>query len=160
VQSNSQGGKCYDEKTWFRFRCFTDRSCGPSGRLWREIGKSASVVARDGDEFDAGSFHWTVIGVPGHTTDSLAFLTGSILFTGDALSAGLVGSTSSSYAAVKQARSLRSNILTLSPQTIIMPGHGPPTSVKTEKQFNAGLSHHEEKMRNVRRKPWRVDLLT
>jgi glyoxylase-like metal-dependent hydrolase (beta-lactamase superfamily II) len=77
--------------------------------------------------------------VPGHSPDSLVFVVDGVLFTGDALHAGLIGKTLSSYNAVTLADRIRSKILDQADECIILPGHGPPSTVGTERNFNVGL---------------------
>jgi glyoxylase-like metal-dependent hydrolase (beta-lactamase superfamily II) len=142
----------------YDFTIYAAKSDMPN--TWLETGDSNSVIVRDEDEFDVGPMHFKVLSVPGHTADSVAFLCENMLFTGDALSAGVVGQTGSIYGAAKEMMNLRNSILTLQPNVVVMPGHGPPTSIETERRFNVGMSHYEENLRRERRKPFPLDLLT
>jgi len=103
-----------------------------------------TTLVRDGEMLKIGSFYIEVISVPGHSADSAVYKTGRLLFTGDALSAGLVGRTASSYAATTQATALRSKILSLPGDYSILPGHGPPTCLDAERRYNLGLNTHEQ----------------
>jgi len=103
-----------------------------------------TTLVRDGDSLKIGPFRVEVIAVPGHSADSAVFKTGRLLFTGDALSAGLVGRTASSYAAMTQATALRSKILSQPGDFTILPGHGPPSSLEAERRFNVGLNTFEQ----------------
>jgi glyoxylase-like metal-dependent hydrolase (beta-lactamase superfamily II) len=94
---------------------------------------------RDGDKIETCGFSVDVYSVPGHSPDSLVFRIDGALFTGDALHAGLIGKTLSSYNAVTLAERLRTRILDQADETIILPGHGPPSTVGTERSFNVGL---------------------
>ena len=102
-----------------------------------------TTLVKDGDSINIGPFRTEVISVPGHSADSAVFKIGRLLFTGDVLSAGLVGITTSSYAAANQATALRSKILSLPGDYTILPGHGPPTSLEAEREFNLGLNSFE-----------------
>jgi len=113
-----------------------------------------TTLARDGETLKIGSFRIEVVSVPGHSADSAVYKTGRLLFTGDALSAGLVGRTASSYAATTQATALRSKILSLPGDYTILPGHGPPTSLEAERRFNLGLNSHEQE--KTRRPSFRI----
>jgi glyoxylase-like metal-dependent hydrolase (beta-lactamase superfamily II) len=115
-----------------------------------------ATMVRDGDLIRAGSFEAAVISVPGHSADSAVFRIGNLLFTGDSLSAGLVGRTASTYGAAVQMNALRSKILSLPGNYLVLPGHGPPTSLETERRFNAGIQFYEQ-TRN-RRPPFKVDI--
>jgi glyoxylase-like metal-dependent hydrolase (beta-lactamase superfamily II) len=73
-----------------------------------------------------------------------------MLFTGDALNAGLLGTTASSYGAEVQMNALRTKIISLPGNYGIFPGHGPPSTLEAEKRFNAGIQLFE-KHKNKRR---------
>ncbi len=94
---------------------------------------------RDGETVRACDFEVEVFSVPGHSPDSLIFRIGGALFTGDALHAGLIGKTLSSYNAVTLADRLKAKILDQPDEYVILPGHGPPSTVGTERNFNVGL---------------------
>ena len=119
------------------------------------ISGQRTMLVRDGETFKIGPFRTEVISVPGHSADSAIFKIGRFLFTGDVLSAGMVGTTSSSYAAATQAAALRSKILSLPGDYTIFPGHGPPTSLEAERRFNWGINSVE--VQKVRRQPFRFD---
>jgi glyoxylase-like metal-dependent hydrolase (beta-lactamase superfamily II) len=101
-------------------------------------------VVRDGDLFNAGPFRIEVISVPGHSSDSAVYKIDNWLFTGDAMSAGLVGTTASSYGAALQMTAIRSKLLSLPGDFIVFPGHGPPSTLEAERQFNAGILLYEQ----------------
>jgi hydroxyacylglutathione hydrolase len=94
---------------------------------------------RDGESVSTCGYSVDAFSVPGHSPDSLVFRIDGILFTGDALHAGLIGKTLSSYNAVTLADRLKSKILDQADEFIILPGHGPPSTVGTERRYNVGL---------------------
>jgi glyoxylase-like metal-dependent hydrolase (beta-lactamase superfamily II) len=100
-------------------------------------------MVRDGEHITVGSFKFQVISTPGHSPDSAVFLTGRLLFTGDSLSAGLVGRTLSAYGAKVQMTALRSKILSLPGDFIVLPAHGPPSTLEAERRYNAGIKFYE-----------------
>jgi len=105
------------------------------------IGGHRTTLVRDGDVFNIGPFRIEVISIPGHSADSAVFKISWLLFTGDALTAGLAGSTASSYAAATQISALRNKILSLPGDNYtIFPGHGPPSSLEAERRFNLDLN--------------------
>jgi glyoxylase-like metal-dependent hydrolase (beta-lactamase superfamily II) len=116
-----------------------------------------TVMVRDGETAGIGPFEAEVIGVPGHSSDSAVYKIGRLLFTGDALSAGMVGATASSYAAANQLSALRSKILALPGDYTVLPGHGPPTTLEAERRFNRGVQSFEEQKK--KRSAFKVDLL-
>ena len=101
---------------------------------------------RDGESVSICGFTVDVFSVPGHSPDSLVFRISGALFTGDALHAGLIGKTLSSYNAVTLADRLKTKILNQADDFIILPGHGPPSTVGTERRFNVGLDPGYPKM--------------
>jgi glyoxylase-like metal-dependent hydrolase (beta-lactamase superfamily II) len=115
-----------------------------------------TTMVRDGDIIRLGPFTVAVISVPGHSADSAVFSIDNLLFTGDSLSAGLVGRTASSYGAAVQMNALRSKILSLPGTYLVFPGHGPPTSLEAERRFNAGVQMYDQ-TRN-RRPLFRVEI--
>jgi glyoxylase-like metal-dependent hydrolase (beta-lactamase superfamily II) len=109
-----------------------------------------TILVRDRDVCWIGPFRFEVISVPGHSADSAVFKIDNLLFTGDALSAGLVGRTVSSYGATTQMAALQSKILSLPGDFTVLPGHGPPSSLEAERRFNAGIQLYEQR-KNQRR---------
>ena len=101
-------------------------------------------VIRDGDILELGAISVTVIAVPGHSSDSAVFRIRQTLLTGDAMTAGLLGSTSSPYGKTRQMDTLRSRVLSLPGNFVLLPGHGPPSTLDAERQFNAGIQRYEE----------------
>jgi glyoxylase-like metal-dependent hydrolase (beta-lactamase superfamily II) len=119
------------------------------------IREHKTILVRDGDTVSLGNFTVAVISVPGHSSDSAVFKIGSMLFTGDTLSAGLVGRTASSYGAAIQLNALRSKILSLPGDFTVFPGHGPPTSLEIERRYNAGILFYDEQKK--RRPSFKID---
>jgi glyoxylase-like metal-dependent hydrolase (beta-lactamase superfamily II) len=99
---------------------------------------------KDGDKIKAGPFSVEVISIPGHSADSAVYLVGNLLFTGDVLTAGLVGSTASAYGAAMQINKLRSRLLSLPGDYIVLPGHGPPSTLEAERRFNVNITQFRE----------------
>jgi glyoxylase-like metal-dependent hydrolase (beta-lactamase superfamily II) len=87
----------------------------------------------------AGGHSFEVIELPGHAADCLAFRTGDLLFTGDALLAGATGSTPTAAARATLVDAIRERILCLPDRLTILPGHGPPTTVGAERALNPAL---------------------
>lgn len=95
----------------------------------------------DGDEIAFGRTALRVIHTPGHTPGSVSFVHGGILFSGDTLFSGGVGRTDlpgGSWADLE--RSLRERVLTLPEETIVLPGHGPWTTIGQERVANPFLT--------------------
>ena len=99
---------------------------------------------KDGEKINIGPFNVEVISIPGHSADSVAYLIGSLLFTGDALTSGLVGTTDSAYGAKTQMNTLRSRLLSLPGDYTILPGHGPPSTMEAERRYNVWINHYSD----------------
>ncbi|HEV3152283.1 MAG TPA: MBL fold metallo-hydrolase [Candidatus Baltobacteraceae bacterium] len=101
-----------------------------------DAGRSA-IPIKDGDELPFGDVKIRLLHTPGHTDGSSSFLFKSTLFTGDTLFAGSVGGAygdASTYEDILN--SVKSKIFTLPDDTVLMPGHGPPSKVEWEKAHN------------------------
>ena len=92
----------------------------------------------DGDELPFGdNAAIRMLHTPGHTDGSSCFLFRSTLFTGDTLFAGSVGGAfgeRSTYRDILQ--SVSTKIFALDDGTVLMPGHGPPSTVAQERAHN------------------------
>ncbi len=99
---------------------------------------SRALPVTDGDELpfgDAAAIR--MLHTPGHTDGSSSFLFRSTIFTGDTLFAGSVGGAfgdRSTYRDILD--SVRTKIFTLDDATVVMPGHGPPSTVGEERSHN------------------------
>jgi hydroxyacylglutathione hydrolase len=88
----------------------------------------------DGDTVPVGNDSLRVVHTPGHTPGSVVFLADGILFSGDTLFCGGVGRTDLPGGSWKDLdRSIRERILILPGDTLVLPGHGPWTTVEQEK---------------------------
>jgi hydroxyacylglutathione hydrolase len=95
----------------------------------------------DGDEVVIGKTSLRVVHTPGHTPGSVGFLHGGVLLSGDTLFCGGVGRTDLAGGSWKDLeRSIRERILTLPGETVVLPGHGPRTTVEQERLSNPFLT--------------------
>jgi glyoxylase-like metal-dependent hydrolase (beta-lactamase superfamily II) len=115
-----------------------------------------TTPVKDGDRITLGPFTVEVISIPGHSADSAVYRIDNLLFTGDVLTSGLVGSTASSYGAATQVSKLRSRLLSLPGDYTVLPGHGPPSTLEAERRFNVGISKYQEM--GSRRPSFRLNL--
>jgi hydroxyacylglutathione hydrolase len=92
----------------------------------------------DGDELPFGDgAAIRMLHTPGHTDGSSCFLFRSTLFSGDTLFAGSVGGAFgdvSTYADILN--SVKFKLFALDDATVLMPGHGPPSTIAEEKAHN------------------------
>ncbi len=101
-------------------------------------GKRTILLQGDGT-FAAAGFAVRYLAAPGHSPDSLMFQIEQILFTGDSLSAGRLGGTNNVYGTRNLKTHLRNKMLSQDDATIILPGHGPPSTIGAERLFNFEL---------------------
>jgi glyoxylase-like metal-dependent hydrolase (beta-lactamase superfamily II) len=97
----------------------------------------------DGETADILGIPMTFFHVPGHNPASLAIYVPSmnLCFTGDLIFQGSVGRTDLGGGDFRQLEhSIRSRIYTLPDETVLLPGHGNPTSVGEEKENNPYVS--------------------
>ena len=78
---------------------------------------------------------------PGHAEDGVTYMVGNwqddaplVAIVGDAIFAGSIGRGNQSWDLARQ--KVREQILSLPPETLICPGHGPLTTVAEEKEHN------------------------
>jgi hydroxyacylglutathione hydrolase len=95
-----------------------------------------------GDKVRAGSLVADVLHTPGHTEGSvcLYFAPEKKLIAGDTLFAGSIGRTDlpgGSYQKIMQ--SLHGPVLALPDETVVVPGHGPLTTIGAERESNPFL---------------------
>jgi hydroxyacylglutathione hydrolase len=119
------------------------------GRL--EMREPADVrELTDNAVLDLAGLRLTVDHTPGHTRGSVTFRSGTeeggrLLFAGDTLFAGSIGRTDLPGGDVRQmAKSLRTRILTLDDDTVVLPGHGPTTTIGRERASNPFLAGLDE----------------
>lgn len=80
------------------------------------------------------------LSVPGHSSDSMVYKIGNVLFTGDTITAGIIGDTNSQYSHRLLCSNIQNKLLSQNDDCVLMPGHGPPTTVLAEKKFNLDIS--------------------
>jgi hydroxyacylglutathione hydrolase len=87
----------------------------------------------DGQEIRFGQAALRVIHTPGHTPGSVCFLGGGHLFSGDTLFPGGPGATEGPAAFAVIMASLRDRLFVLPDETMVLPGHGPGTTIGAER---------------------------
>lgn len=97
---------------------------------------------KNGDRLKLGNETIEIIAVPGHSPGSIAIYSpdGGFVITGDALFQGSIGRTDLPGGNHSQLiRSITERLLSLPPDTIVYPGHGPSTTIGYEKRMNPFL---------------------
>ena len=93
----------------------------------------------DGQELCFNSLTFKVLSTPGHSADSLCYALPPLIFTGDTLEAGTIGSYPTPAARTELIRTLREKLLSRADYELVLPGHGPPTTIGIEGRFNIHL---------------------
>ena len=104
----------------------------------------------DGDEIVAGKARLGVLHTPGHTPGSVSFAldipattpagTRTMLLTGDTLFRGAVGRWDIGGTSLEDiVASIRAKLFVYDDASIVIPGHGPSTTIGTEKRENPCL---------------------
>jgi hydroxyacylglutathione hydrolase len=108
----------------------------PPGKV--EIDRSVTT----GESVSAGSQKANVLHTPGHTEGSIClyFAAEKKLIAGDTLFAGSIGRTDLPGGSMQKImRSLHETVLALPDETVVVPGHGPLTTIGEERESNPFL---------------------
>ncbi len=92
-----------------------------------------------GDQVQAGNITGTVMHTPGHTEGSIClyFPAQQKLIAGDTLFAGSIGRTDLPGGSFKKILdSLKGTLMSLPDETVVVPGHGPLTTIGEERESN------------------------
>ncbi|HWF93051.1 MAG TPA: MBL fold metallo-hydrolase [Terriglobales bacterium] len=98
--------------------------------------------AQDGDVLKTGLIAATVMHTPGHTEGSIClyFPAEKKLIAGDTLFAGSIGRTDLPGGSMRKIlQSIHEKVLALPDETVVLPGHGPTTTIGEERENNPFL---------------------
>ncbi len=115
------------------------------GAAWFGMKGSQSrpdLLLRDGDIVRVGNLQLRVLHVPGHSPGGVAFYLAEqgVVFSGDALFQMGIGRTDLPGGDYDRLiASIRTKLLTLPPDTVVYPGHGPATTIARERVGNPFL---------------------
>jgi len=98
-----------------------------------------SRLLTDGDRIKVGETELAVLHTPGHSPGGISILAEDSIFTGDTLFAGSIGRTDLPGGDMDTLMESVRMILSLDDDTIVYPGHGPPTTIGSEKRSNPFL---------------------
>lgn len=101
----------------------------------------ADRTLREGERFDVAGIELDVYETPGHSIGHIVLVCKQVMpwqvFGGDVLFAGGVGRTDFPDGSFETLRAAINNkLFTLPDDTIVLPGHGPPTTIGEEKRTN------------------------
>jgi hydroxyacylglutathione hydrolase len=90
----------------------------------------------EGDTLKVGSQELSVMHVPGHAPGHVAFYNDSVIFGGDCLFAGSIGTTNLPFADRDTLDASVARLIELGDELTLYPGHGPPTTIGRERLTN------------------------
>ncbi len=109
------------------------------GMLFSEP-KQLVELDKDGQTLDFGDVSVTVDHTPGHTRGSVVFRVDQTVFTGDTLFRSSVGRTDLPGGSGRDLLdSIVTKLLVLDDDTVVLPGHGPRTTIGHERRTNPFL---------------------
>lgn len=96
-----------------------------------------------GEEVRVGNLSFRVLSVPGHTPGSTTYVCGKSAFVGDTLFPGGPGRTQSPELLRQEIASIVTHLYSLPDDTVVYPGHGPPTTIRESKAEYAVFASRE-----------------
>ena len=101
---------------------------------------SPDRLLKAGDSIDCGDLHFLVIHTPGHSPGGICLLGHGVVFCGDTLFNYGIGRTDFPTGSYSQLmNSIYTKLMILPDNTIVYPGHGPKTTIGTERRHNPFL---------------------
>ncbi|MFQ6019503.1 MAG: MBL fold metallo-hydrolase [Dehalococcoidia bacterium] len=112
------------------------------------LGRAMPAIAEpdtyleDGQELTVGTLRFRAIFCPGHTPGHMVYFGEGVLFSGDVLFNQGIGRFDLPGGDGKLLlENIRERLLTLPDDTVVYPGHGPPTTIGGERKDNPFLRH-------------------
>jgi len=104
-----------------------------------KVGNHRTNMVSDKEIVNISGFDVEFYEIQGHSTDSLVFKIGNLLITGDIFTSGYLGTPINAYAHNNMQREIQERLLTLDGETVVLPGHGPPSTIQAEREINENL---------------------
>ena len=96
----------------------------------------ADILVEDGDEIRLGSLSFRVLHTPGHSPGGMCLFGAGVVVTGDTLFAGAVGRTDFHGGDINKLKESFQRLLSLPPETEVLAGHGPNSTIGRERSEN------------------------
>jgi hydroxyacylglutathione hydrolase len=97
-------------------------------------------LLKDSDPIDLGDLHFKVLYTPGHSSGGICLLGHGVVFSGDTLFKLGIGRTDfPGMSHERLMKSIREKLMVLPHETVVYPGHGPPTTIGDERRGNPFL---------------------
>lgn len=120
----------------------TDPEANLSAKYGLElISPEADQLLDEGETYSAAGFDLKILEIPGHSIGHIVFVwesaSGPLVFGGDVLFAGGIGRTDFPDGSMKSlVTGIHGKLFTMTEETIVLPGHGPGTTIGHEKATN------------------------
>jgi hydroxyacylglutathione hydrolase len=102
-------------------------------------------LLKDGDLIDIGDLRFEVLYTPGHSSGGICLAGQGVVFSGDTLFNSGVGRTDFPGMSHEQLmKSIQDKLMVLADETIVYPGHGPPTTIGDERRNNPFLQNYAD----------------
>lgn len=102
-------------------------------------GAKADYFVKEGNDIKFSDDSFKVIETPGHTGGGVCYKLDNILFSGDTLFLGSIGRYDFSESSGLDLMNSLKKLTLLDKNTIVLPGHGPETSIEYELNYNPYL---------------------
>ena len=105
-----------------------------------EVPPPPDMLLKDGDTLTIGDLKFQVLHTPGHSVGGICVAGYGVVFSGDTLfnmGIGRIDGPGGDYNQLIS--SIRSKLLVLPDQTVVLPGHGPRTTIGSERRGNPFL---------------------
>jgi len=117
-----------------------DEKTSPKDYLTGNFYKKAELSLNDGLKLKLGDKEIKCIETPGHTAGGMSFYVNGMVFTGDTLFSGSIGRTDLGGGDLDTIiSSIKSKLMVLPDDTVVLPGHGPQSTIKRERISNPFL---------------------
>ena len=102
-----------------------------------KVETEADAFVEDGDTLELGELKLSVIHTPGHTQGGICIQVENVLLSGDTLFANSIGRSDLEGGDQEQLiDSIKNKLFVLNEDLIVLPGHGPATTIRIEKTTN------------------------
>ena len=101
-------------------------------------------LLKDGDRIDIDDLHFEVLHTPGHSAGGICLFGHGMVFSGDTLFNLGIGRTDfPGMSHQRLMRSIHEKLMVLPDDTVVYPGHGPPTTIGDERRGNPFLQDYQ-----------------
>jgi hydroxyacylglutathione hydrolase len=94
------------------------------------------MLVKEDDEIRVGALSFRVMHTPGHSPGGICLFGAGVVVTGDTLFAGAVGRTDFHGGNIAQLKESFKRLLSLPPETKVLAGHGPDSTIGRERTEN------------------------